>query len=144
MFGVLKKKLQKVVDAVTKKAEEKEEEQVEQVIKEEEEAEEIVDAKEEAKLEREAEKIVTAAKEEVEEKPVQKKSWIKKITEKVVRTVTEKKLGEADLQPIVSELETDLIEADVAVETAVAIAEGLKKNLVGREIKRGKEKEIVF
>ncbi len=141
MFGILKKKLQKVVEAVTKKVEEKEEKQVQQVSEEEVKAEELVETKAEKELEEKAEELIPVLK---EEKPSEKKSWIKKITEKIVKKVVEKKLGEEDLQPIISELETDLIEADVAVETATAIGENLKKRLVGKEIKRGREKEVVL
>ncbi len=131
MFGFLKKKLQKVVGSLTKKVEEKEE-RIEKIVEEETKIEVPVRELDEIKI-----------KEEIK-KPVEKRSWVKKVTEKISKKVTEKKLSEDDLQPIVSELETDLIESDVAVETAANIVENLEKNLVGREIKRGKEKEIVF
>ena len=145
MFGFLKKKLQKVVEAVAKKAEEKETAQVEEITKEEIKAEEITEELGETKEEEKLIEQITEEKPVVrEKKPEEKKSWLKKITEKVARKVVEKKLSAEDLRPIVSDLETDLIEADVAVETAANIAENLKKNLAGKEIKRGKEKEIVL
>jgi len=95
-------------------------------------------------------------KEQVEEKPIEpprkedfaepekKKSWFGKIKEKFVKAVFEKKLTEEDMEPILNELETGLIEADVALEVAEKIKNDLKTDLVGREIKRGKEKEIVL
>ncbi|TAL47226.1 signal recognition particle-docking protein FtsY [archaeon] len=67
----------------------------------------------------------------------------KKLAEKVVKKVTEKKLELEDVQPILQELETGLIESDVAVEVSEKITGDLKNALVGGEIKRGKEKEAV-
>ncbi|MEM5879016.1 MAG: signal recognition particle-docking protein FtsY [Candidatus Aenigmatarchaeota archaeon] len=78
---------------------------------------------------------------EVEEKKPEK--IFKKIKEKVVKAIAEKQLSEEDVEPILNELATDLIEADVAYEVAEKIKEDLKKSLVGKPIKRGKEKEVV-
>lgn len=86
-------------------------------------------------------KIETKVTEAVEEP--QKKSFFKKITEKVVKRVTEKKLSQEDVDPILTNLETSLIESDVAVEVAEKIKNDLRTALVDREIKRGKEKEVV-
>lgn len=74
----------------------------------------------------------------------EKKSWVTKIKEKVVKAVTEKKLTEDELNPILNELETGLIEADTALEVAEKIKSDLKSSLVDKEIKHGKEKEIVL
>ena len=81
----------------------------------------------------------------VEIEPVKepKKGFLKKITEKVVKVVTEKKLTEEDLEPILNELETGLIEADVAYEVAEKIKNDLKRSLANKAIKRGKEREAV-
>jgi len=82
--------------------------------------------------------------EEKEEKAVEeKKSWIEKIKEKVVKAVAEKKLTEEDLEPILNELGKGLVEADVAYEVAERIKSSLKTSLAGKEIRRGKEKEFV-
>jgi fused signal recognition particle receptor len=74
---------------------------------------------------------------------LEKKSFISKIFEKAVKTVTERKLDENDLLPVLSELETDLIEADVAIEVAERIKADLLKELAGKEIKRGRENEEI-
>jgi len=74
---------------------------------------------------------------------LEKKSFISKIFEKAVKTVTERKLEEKDLLPVLSELETDLIEADVAIEVAERIKADLLKELAGKEIKRGRENEEI-
>jgi len=79
-----------------------------------------------------------------EEEPKEKKSWITKIKEKLVKTVAEKKLTEDDLNPILMNLSGDLIEADVSYEVAEKIKSDLKNSLVEKEIRRGKEKEVVF
>jgi fused signal recognition particle receptor len=78
--------------------------------------------------------------EEVTEK---KKGIVKKLVEKVVKKVVEKKLSAEDIEPILKELEAGLIEADVAYEVAEKIKNDLKKSLVDKEIKRGKEREVV-
>lgn len=85
-------------------------------------------------------------KEEIPELPKveEKKSWISKIKEKIVKQVVEKKLEEKDLEQILNELETDLIEADAAYEVAEKIKNDLKTNLIGKSIKRGKEKEVII
>lgn len=76
------------------------------------------------------------------EKP--KKGFIERIFKKVVKKVAEKKISEKDLEPILNELENGLIEADVAYEVAEKIKNDLRKNLVDKEVKRGKEKEVVI
>lgn len=82
---------------------------------------------------------------EAEVKPVEKppKGIFQKVAEKVVKAVIEKKLSEEELEPILNELETGLIEADVAYEVAEKIKNDLRANLVDKPIKRGKEREIV-
>lgn len=74
----------------------------------------------------------------------EKKSFFERITEKVIKKVTEKKLSAEDIDPILTNLEEALIEADVAVDVAEKIKNDLRGNLVDREIKRGKEKEVVL
>ena len=92
------------------------------------------------------EEVVEVAKEPekpVEEQKKEKKSWISRIKEKVVKKVLEKKLTEEDLNPILKDLSGDLIEADASYEVAEKIKSDLKNSLVDKEIKRGKEKEVV-
>lgn len=83
-----------------------------------------------------------AVEPEIEAEP-EKKSFFKKITEKVVRKVTQKKLSAEDVNPIISDIEGSLIEADVAVEVAEKIGGDLRTALVDQEIKRGKEKDVI-
>lgn len=77
-----------------------------------------------------------------------KKGFFQRIVEKVVKPVvkkvTEKKLTEEDLNPILSELETGMIEADVAYDVAEKIKNDLKVSLVNQPIKRGKENEPII
>jgi len=105
--------------------------------------EKIPESKLEVKEQFEEEAIEPPRKEDFAE-PEKKKSWFGKIKEKFVKAVFEKKLTEEDLEPILNELETGLIEADVALEVAEKIKNDLKIDLVGRDIKRGKEKEIIL
>lgn len=144
MFGILKKKLSKLVESVTKKTEEKEklEEPVEKI---EEQVEEKISApeKEEIKIE-----VIPKLEEDkseiiVEVPKKEKKSLFKRVAEKVTKTVLEKKLSEEDLDPILKNFETDLIESDVAVDVAEKITGDLKRDLSGAEVKRGKVKDVI-
>jgi fused signal recognition particle receptor len=167
MFDLLKSKLKKVVESLSKKLETKEPEKakkelpavekIEEVQKEE--AGEIkpVEIKEEARPEveeTEVEAIPKPRKEfEVPEKKFEtiekkielpeKKSFFKKVFERVVKKVTTRSLAENDMKPILEELETDLIEADVAVEVAEKIRIDLQDSIIGAEIKRGEEEMFI-
>jgi len=80
---------------------------------------------------------------EVVEKP-KKKGFFEKVLEKVGKKVAWKKLSEKDVVPVLNDLETGLIESDVAYEVAEKIKNDLKNNLVDKEIKRGTEREVVI
>jgi fused signal recognition particle receptor len=80
--------------------------------------------------------------EKVVEKEV-KKGVIKKVFEKVTKKVLEKKISEKDLDEILGDLEISLLEADVAFEVSEKIKDDIKKALVGKEVKRGKTKEMI-
>lgn len=167
MFGLLKKKLSKAIKSISEKIKEKEE--VEPIEKVEEKIEEVEKKIEE--VEKEVEEAVEPAIEEpskpigqsepeiikapeiikpraevpkAEIKKPKKKSFIKKAFERVTKRIVERKLDETDLLPVLAELETDLIESDVAVETAERIKANLLKELTGKEIKRGKEKDAII
>lgn len=88
-------------------------------------------------------KIISSISEKIEKKEETPEPLFKKIKEKVVKVITEKQLSEEDITPILKEFENDMIEADVAYEVVEKIKEDLKKNLIGKSIKRGKEKEFV-
>jgi len=171
MFGFLKDKLKKVVKSISERLERKEAEPVEERIEERVEvpaAEPVVEKVEAPAVEEVAERIeieeeikpeVTEevkpetkkvepevveeveAKKVVEEKP--KKGFFKRIAEKFVKKVVEKKLSSEDVAPILEELKSGLIESDVAYDVAEKIKNDMMNSLVGREIKRGKEKEVV-
>lgn len=145
MFKILKERLKKVVQSISKKFEEKEQEIPEKIkemefplISEEKSAimkgKKIEEIKPEVKITEKIEKV---------EIPEEKKGLVKKLVEKVVKKVVEKKLGEEDINPMLKDLENGLIEADVAVEVAGKITEDLKNDIVGKEIRRGKEKELI-
>lgn len=168
---VEKPKVEKVKEKIGKKAEEKIEEKIEQKI--EKKIEEIVEAAKEPEMKmlemtpeakkpkiemkKEIKREIEEAKKEIreelrdvvkemekaKEKP-QKKSLIKKLFERVTKTIVEKRLSEDDLRPVLDELETDLTEADVAVEVAEKIKNDLITALTGKEIKRGGEKEAII
>jgi len=160
MFGFLKEKLKKAVKSISEKIEKKEavekeivEEKPVDIIKPEEEVEVEEKIIEKPHVEEELKPeipMVEKVKEEVAEKPVEeiekpkKKGFFKRIAEKVVKKVVEKKLSETDVAPILEELGTGLIESDVAYDVAEKIKNDLKNGLFEKEIRRGKEKEIVI
>ncbi len=61
----------------------------------------------------------------------------------LLRKVTEKKLSEGDVNPILAELRNALLENDVSVETAETICDDVKKNLIGKDVSRGKAEDAV-
>ncbi len=86
-------------------------------------------------VEKELEKI-----EEIKEKPKEEKiSFFKRI----LKTVTEKKLSEEDITPVLDELGNSLIEGDVAYIVAEKIKSDLKTSLLTMEVKRGGVKDVV-
>ena len=143
MFDILKKKLKKIVSSISEKLEKKPEakevrERMEITKKDVEEIESIkAGIAEEVKPEI-IEKI--PSEEEIERKLAKPK----KLVERIVKKIVEKKLSEEDLRPILEELEIDLIAADAAYEVVNKLKNDLKSNLVGKPIKRGKEREYVL
>ncbi len=155
MFDILKKKLKKVVESVSKRLEmkEKEVEPIEKI--EVPEVEPVVEGEivQPEPIPEPPKPVVPIKPEPVEveipkvekiEKVPEKKSLFKKVFERVVKKVTKRVLSEKDITPIVDELETDLIEADVAVEVAEKIKLDLKDGITGAEIKRGEEDLFVI
>jgi fused signal recognition particle receptor len=176
VFGILKKKLSKAVESISKKLREKEEkkeiekEQIEEQVEQEPIVEKIeqpiIETEEhplieEVETEPAAETVIpkpklepgTVIKPEVkkeeikpekEAKPVKKKSFFKKALERVTKKIIERKLEKKDLMPILNDLEIDLIESDVAVDVAKKIKNDLINELVGKDIKRGNEKDAII
>ena len=131
MFDFLKKKFKEITEKIARKQKEIEEEK-EKVVKE---PEKVIEEKVEEKI--------PEIKEEVEKVRKDKKLF-SKLKEKIVKKVLEKKLTREDIEPLLSDFEVSLIEADVAYEVATKIKEDLIKELEGKEVKKGKEKEIVI
>jgi len=76
-----------------------------------------------------------------------KKVLKKKVTEvatSVSKKITEKKISDKDLEKILEGLGMSLLEGDVAFEVSEKIKEDLKKNLIGKQVKRGKVKNIII
>ena len=119
-------------------------EEVEEKLEEiEEKLEEMVEGKEVAPLTLSPEILPS---EPIQEKPEEKKKkgfFIKKVFDRMTKRIVEKKLEEKDLLPVLEELETDLIESDVAVEVAEKIKSDLLNELVGIEMKRGGEQKAI-
>ena len=158
MFSLLKKKLKKIVSSISKKIEKKKPEEKRVVVKKivkKAKPKKKVTKKEIREIEKIKPKIVEKIKpevikkipseEEIEKKLAKpKKGIVKRFVEKIVKKVVEKRLSEADLKPVLDELEVDLIEADVAYEVVEKLKQDLRKNLVDKPIRRGKEKEYVL
>lgn len=59
------------------------------------------------------------------------------------KAVTEKKLTEEDITDFLKELKMNLIENDVAFDVAEKIGDELKKELIGKSVKRGTAEKVV-
>lgn len=70
------------------------------------------------------------------------KSTSEKITKTIPKKITQKQVSDKDLK-FLEEMELELLEADVAYEVIEKIKQDLKKNLVGKKIKRGQVKKII-
>ncbi len=149
MFGFLKKKFSDVIESLTKNKEEEEkfEEKVEKIEEKiEKEPEKVVEEiKEIVKEENPAikayiEQELKQVQEEVKEKPKEEKI---SLFRKVIKKITEKKLSEEDINPILNELGNGLIEGDVAYEVAEKIKNDLKVSLLGMEVKHSEVKPII-
>ncbi len=124
--------------------EQKEEES--EVEQKEEKREEAFPAEEQNKVSKKPDEKVESKKSEVEQEKTQKeapddkkkeyeeKSFFKRLINKIV----EKKISEDDFDSIVSDLKITLLQNDVALEVVEKITDDLKKNLVGKSVKRGK------
>lgn len=142
MFKFLKEKLKKTVSLFSKKIEEKAEEKPA--------AEEIREAAEPEKKEVEkihAEEFAEEVKEgireekkipEIAEKP--KKGIFKKIKD----LVTTKKISEKTFDELFWDMEVVLLENNVAVEVIEKIKDDLKKNIVEKQIPRGKTTNLIL
>ncbi len=73
------------------------------------------------------------------------KTALKKFVDNVASQIASKELKEKDLDPLLEELVISLVETDVALEVAEALAEELKKRLIGVKVPRFKDtKEVII
>ena len=85
----------------------------------------------------------TQLTEEIEEELHIKRGGLFGLKEKFVKKITVKKLTEQDIEEFFSDLETDLLEANVALDVVDFLKTNLKEKLVNREIKRGNTVEQI-
>lgn len=76
----------------------------------------------------------------ITEKPKTKKP---SFLERIKKAVTEKTIEEKDVVPVLSDIQTSLLESDVALEVAEKMIIDLKTALVGRSVSRGEVERIV-
>ena len=111
----------------------------------------------EAAKEHETERPIEKPKPKKEAKPAKEKPKVQPIIEKpaekpkeklgifgrIKKVVTEKTIDEKDIVPVLSDVQTSLLESDVALEVADKITADLKAALVGKSVGRGDVEKIV-
>jgi len=65
------------------------------------------------------------------------------IVERLKKAVTEKVIEEKDIIPVLGDIQTGLLESDVALEVAEKIIDDLKNALVGKSIPRGQLEQVI-
>jgi len=86
------------------------------------------------------------AKEKTKAQPIIKEAPKAKkpgFLERIKKAVTEKTIEEKDIIPVLSDIQTSLLESDVALEVADKITADLKAALVGKSVARGDVERIV-
>jgi fused signal recognition particle receptor len=122
MFGLLKQKLKEAVERISSIARKETEEEV--LEKRVEEIEEKIELVEEREV--------------IEKKKEEKKGLIGKI-----KKIREKELTEDYLKDLLWQFQLSLLQSDVALETAEKICEDVKKELVGKRVKKDEIENIV-
>ncbi|MBU5688034.1 MAG: signal recognition particle-docking protein FtsY [Candidatus Aenigmarchaeota archaeon] len=90
-----------------------------------------------------AEKVKGKEKVEREKKIKETREKKPSFAEKIIKKITEIEITEKTLDEVFEEMEIELLQADVAVEVIEKIKADMKKNLVGKNIKKSKlEQEI--
>ncbi len=135
---MIEEELEKEEEQIVPKDVKKEIKEVEREIKE-----EIIASKEKPKKKGILEKIGLKKKPKKEEIKPEIKEQKPTFVEKIKKAVTEKTIEEAELSPLLEDLNTSLMESDVAFEVAEKITNDLKKVLIGKSIQRGKLEETV-
>ena len=146
MFGFLKKKLKEFITGVKEEVVEEakeEERELKQELKETkkeiaEVKEEIKEIKAEEKGERDIEEKLEEKKAELEEREEEKELEEKKggLFSRLKKVFVAKKIGSSEFEEFFNKLELILIENNVAMAAIDALRENLKKELIGKEIKR--------
>ncbi|MFH0832975.1 MAG: signal recognition particle-docking protein FtsY [Candidatus Aenigmatarchaeota archaeon] len=80
---------------------------------------------------------------EIREEKKEKKGLFSRLLPGIVKKVTEKKLSVGDVDTILNELKTALLENDVAFAVAEKICNDVKSDLVDKSVKRGSVEEII-
>ncbi|MFH1364428.1 MAG: signal recognition particle-docking protein FtsY [Candidatus Aenigmatarchaeota archaeon] len=151
MFGSLKKKLKESVEKLTKRIEEPleieknvEEPKIEHSIQEPEIEEPKMEESRieepeirELEIEELPESVIPEKKPEIPiEKPKERKGL-------GIRRITTKEFSVNDIDNFFQEAETELLQANVALEVIDALKDELKNSLVGKQIKRGEAEEMI-
>jgi len=146
MFKFLKEKLKAAFDKITKKVDEKAEEEkkkleleLKEISKEEKEISEAERKEEKKELKKVEKKIEEEIEEEKAEIREEKKSLLQKIKEKFTTT----KISEADFEEIFDQLELVLFENNVAIEVVEKIKEDLASRVINKTIKRTELEEEI-
>lgn len=84
--------------------------------------------------------------EEIKEEKVEVKPEVKEkptLIKRIKKKILEKEISEAEIKDVLWDLQVSLMESDVAAEVAEKICNDLKKNLIGKSVKRGEVEKIV-
>ncbi len=130
-------KLEEIMEKVEEFAEAESEKLVEPEIKE------IPVEKEEKKEKIGLFRRLLGKKEPKIEKEVHAEPEKRGLLQRVIKRVEEKTLSEEELDEFLKDLNTALLENDVALEVAERICDDVKKSLVGKSVKRGKIEETI-
>lgn len=137
MFKALKEKLGNVIGKFSKEVEE-EQVQEEEIIEKELEQDKVEEVIEQ-KVEEQAEELTKPVEEEPEEIVEEKKSFFKKVKEKVTTT----QLSEDKFEELFWDIEITLMENNMAQEVIDKIKQDLKEELTAKRIQRTKPEEII-
>jgi len=99
---------------------------------------------EEIEKELENEEKKEEVKEEAENQSKKKEGFFKGFIKKITKKITEKKITEGDFSSVVDDLKITLLQNDVAFEVVNKIIDDMKKDLIGKSVKRGKIQNIII
>ncbi len=118
MFGILKKKLRQSVETLVKKAETEEPQEA---------------------AEAPSKEAAAAQREEAEAPQPTKKGGLSRLTGRI----TVKEFSESEIDSFFSDIETDLLQANLALEVIDHMKAGLKERLVGKPVPRKDAKSVI-